>query len=83
MFGSSSLVINLNRVVLPAPFAPITPIIPPGGSLKLRLSINNLSSKDLLTFLKVITSLPSLGAGGITRFPVLISFFCSLETSSS
>ena len=57
--------------------------MPPGGSLKDRLSINNFSPKDLLTLSKLITSLPNRGAGGITRFPTLISFFCSLATSSS
>ena len=70
-------------MVLPAPLAPITPTIPPGGNLKVRLSINNFSSKDLDTFSKFITSLPSLGAGGITRLPELISLFCSFATNSS
>lgn len=70
-------------MVFPAPFAPITPTIPPGGSLKVKLSISNLSSKDLDTLLKLITSLPNLGAGGITRLFVLISFFCSCATNSS
>ena len=32
--GFSSPVIILNKVVLPAPFGPITPTIPPFGSLK-------------------------------------------------
>ena len=82
-FGFSSFVINLNKVVFPAPLAPITPTIPPGGNLKLKLSINNLSSKDLDTFSKFITSLPSLGAGGITRLLELISFCCSFATNSS
>ena len=73
----------MNKVVFPAPLDPITPTIPPGGSLKESLSINNLSPKDLLTSSKLITSFPNLGAGGMTRFPLLISFLSSLATSSS
>ena len=35
----------LNNVVLPAPFAPIIPMIPPGGNLKLMSSINKLINR--------------------------------------
>ena len=55
----------LNNVVLPAPFAPIIPMIPPGGNLKLMSSINKLSSYDFERFLTSITISPSLGALGI------------------
>ena len=34
-----------NSVVLPAPLGPMTPTMPPGGSLKLRSSISSLSPK--------------------------------------
>ena len=41
--GSSAPVIMRNSVVLPAPFGPMTPTIPPGGSLNERSSISSLS----------------------------------------
>jgi hypothetical protein len=34
-------VIIRNSVVLPAPFGPMTPTMPPGGSLKVRSSISS------------------------------------------
>ena len=73
----SIFVISLNKVVLPAPLAPITPTIPPGGNLNESLSISNLSSKDLDTSVKFITSFPNRGAGGIIKFPEFIIFSCS------
>ena len=45
--------------------AAILPTIPPGGSLKLRLLINNLSPKPLLTFSASITTSPRRGPGGL------------------
>jgi hypothetical protein len=32
-----------NNVVLPTPFGPMTPTMPPGGSLKVRSSIRSVS----------------------------------------
>ena len=46
--GCSSPAIMRNSVVLPAPFGPITPTMPPGGSLKERSSISSRSPKPLL-----------------------------------
>src|SRR5665648_650252 len=46
--GCSNPVISLSRVVLPAPFGPMTPTRLPGGNLALRFSIlliENLSAK--------------------------------------
>ena len=43
--GFSWPVIMRNSVVLPAPFGPITPTMPPGGSLNERSSISSLSPK--------------------------------------
>jgi hypothetical protein len=43
--GFSWPVIILNSVVLPAPLAPMTPTMPPGGSLKVRSSISSLPWK--------------------------------------
>ena len=43
--GLSWPTIMRNSVVLPAPFGPITPTMPPGGSLKERSSISSLSPK--------------------------------------
>ena len=39
---------NLNKVVFPAPFGPITPTIPAGGRLKDKLSNKSLFSNDWL-----------------------------------
>ena len=41
--GFSCPVIMRNSVVLPAPLGPMMPTMPPGGSLKERLSINSRS----------------------------------------
>ena len=41
--GFSWPVIMRNSVVLPAPFGPMTPTMPPGGSLKFRFSNSSLS----------------------------------------
>src|ERR1700682_1533624 len=46
--GVSCLVIIRNSVVLPAPFGPITPTMPPGGNLNVRSSIRTRSAKGLL-----------------------------------
>ena len=46
--GFSLPVIILNSVVLPAPFGPMTPTMPPGGSLKSRSSISELVAEGLL-----------------------------------
>ena len=45
-----------NRVDLPAPFGPMMPTIAPGGTLKLRLSINTRLPNDFVTFTNSMTS---------------------------
>ena len=55
-----------NSVVLPAPFGPITPTMPPGGSLKVRSSISSLSPKPLVRPSKSMTFWPSRSATGMT-----------------
>ena len=47
--GCSSPAIILNSVVLPAPFGPITPTIPPGGNEKVMSSTSSRSPKPLAT----------------------------------
>lgn len=63
--GVSSPWIILKRVVLPAPFGPMTPTMPLRGSVKLRSSMRTLSPKALLRLLTSTTTLPSRGPGGI------------------
>src|SRR5918998_1552814 len=62
--GFSAPMIMRKSVVLPAPFGPITPTMPPGGSLKLRSSISRRSEKPLVRFSKSMTLLPGLRRGG-------------------
>src|ERR1043166_4916661 len=64
--GLSCPVIMRNSVVLPAPFGPITPTMPPGGSLKVRSSISRLSPKPFLSPSKSTTFWPSRSATGMT-----------------
>src|SRR5712691_10093629 len=56
--GCSSPTIIRNSVVLPAPFGPITPTIPAGGSEKLSLSNSSLSPKPFATPSSSITTSP-------------------------
>ena len=58
--------IILNSVDLPAPFGPITPTMPPGGSLKLRFSIRSWSPKPFDRSSASITVPPRRGPGGMT-----------------
>ena len=51
--GFSWPVIMRNSVVLPAPFGPMTPTMPPGGSLKVRSSISRLSPIAFAQMLEV------------------------------
>ena len=48
--GFSSPTIMLKRVVLPAPFGPMTPTMPPGGRSKVRSSTSSLSPKPFCTW---------------------------------
>ena len=72
--GFSTPVSILNNVVLPAPFGPITPTIPPGGSWNDKLSINNFSSNPLVKLSASITTPPRRGPAGIE--------ICARPTSS-
>ena len=63
--GCSTPVSILNSVVLPAPFGPITPTMPPGGSLKDKSSISSRSPKAFDKPPTSSTTPPSLGPGGI------------------
>jgi hypothetical protein len=51
-------VIILNSVDLPAPFGPITPTMPPGGSMNDRSLNSSLSPKAFEMFLASITLPP-------------------------
>ena len=66
--GVSSPTSILNKVVLPAPFGPITPTIPPGGSRKSKSSTSSLLAKALLRLSASITTSPNLGPAGIMIF---------------
>ena len=63
--GDSSPAIIRKSVVLPAPFGPITPTIPAGGSEKVRSSKSNRSPKPLARPLASITTSPSRGPDGM------------------
>src|SRR5690606_32282958 len=65
--------------VLPAPFGPMTPTMPPGGSEKLSSSNRSRSPKALLTPSASTTSEPRRGPGGMTisnsrSFSAVLSF---------
>jgi hypothetical protein len=51
---------------LPAPFGPITPTMPPGGSRKLRSSISSRSPKPLAMPSASMTMPPRRGGVGMT-----------------
>ena len=68
-----------NSVVLPAPFGPITPTMPPGGSLKVRSSISRLSPKPFLRSSKSMTFWPSRSATGMTICAVCVCFSAALR----
>ena len=57
--------IILNKVVLPAPFGPMTPTIPFGGSMKFKSSNSNLSPNAFATCCASITLLPKRGPFGM------------------
>ena len=76
--GASSPAIIRNSVVLPAPFGPITPTIPAGGSENSRFSNSRRSPKPFATPVASITRSPSRGPGGMW-----ISTRSSLTASSS
>ncbi len=61
----SSPAIIRNSVVLPAPFGPITPTIPAGGSENSRSSKSSRSPKPFETSFASITRSPSRGPGGM------------------
>jgi hypothetical protein len=54
-----------NSVVLPAPFGPMMPTMPPAGRLKLKDSIKSRSPKALRTLLHSITKSPNRSPGGM------------------
>ncbi len=55
---------HAKQVVLPAPFGPMTPTMPPGGNLNDRLSIKSLSWNPLERFSKSMTLAPSRSGDG-------------------
>ena len=63
--GFSCPVIIRNSVVLPAPFGPMTPTIPPRGSVKLRSSIRSRSPYAFRTPRASTTMSPRRGPGGM------------------
>ena len=74
----SSPIIKRKSVVFPAPFGPITPTMPFGGSTKFKSSNSSLSPYALATCLASITLLPKRGPFGIK-----ISSFSSFSFTSS
>ena len=64
--GFSVPTIIFISVVLPAPFGPITPTMPPGGSAKVSPSKSSLSPKPFFRSFASTTTLPSRGPGGIS-----------------
>src|SRR6266478_6469689 len=63
--GFSSPTIMRKSVVLPAPFGPMTPTIPPRGRMKPTSSMRRFSPYALRTPCASITRLPRRGPGGI------------------
>ena len=76
--GFSSPAIIRKRVVLPAPFGPITPTMPAGGSENSRFSNSSRSPNAFETPFASITTSPRRGPGGMW-----ISTRSSLTFSSS
>ena len=81
--GFSCPVIMRNSVVLPAPFGPMTPTMPPGGSLKLRPSIRRRSPNPFVRSSKSMTFWPRRSAIGMTICADVGPFSAALATSSS
>src|SRR3954449_9941730 len=79
--GVSSPAIMRNSVVLPAPFGPITPTIPAGGSENVRSSKSRRSPKPFDTPFASITTSPRRGPGGMW-ISTLSSFTASSSASS-
>ena len=63
--GSSSPTIIRKSVVLPAPFGPTMPTMPPGGSEKERSSNRSLSPKPLASLSAATTRSPTRGPAGM------------------
>ena len=63
-----------NSVVLPAPLGPMTPTMPPGGSLNESLSISSRSPKPFERSSKSMTFWPSRSATGMTICAVVGAF---------
>ena len=83
--GFSCPVIILNSVVLPAPFGPITPTIPPGGSLNDSPSISSWSPNAFCSPSTSTTMPPSFGPAAICieALPTSSRADCSTSLSNA
>jgi hypothetical protein len=72
-----------NKVVLPAPLGPMTPTMPPGGSLNDSLSISSRSAKPFDRASNSMTFWPSRSATGMTIWATVGAFSDCFLTSSS